>query len=64
MKYIKCRYANYCNEVSFVNIDKIVNIVKSDEGFIDVITINKEIFHTDTESMKNPITLEKVAEII
>jgi hypothetical protein len=61
MKYIKC--LNYLKEVSFINVDKIVNITKSLEGSIDIVTVNAETFYTDNESLKNPIEFEKVSEI-
>lgn len=62
MKYIKC--VNYNNRVSFVNVDKILYIRKSPDGNVDIITVNEDTFYTDNDSLKNPITLEKVAEII
>ena len=62
MKYIKCVNCN--NKVTFVNVDKIVNIRKSPDGYVDIITVNDDTFYTDNDSLKNPITLEKVAEII
>lgn len=62
MKYIKC--ANYTNEVSFISIDKIVNITKTFDRNIAVVTVNDETFYTDYESLKNPIEFEKISEII
>jgi hypothetical protein len=62
MKYIKC--ANYTNEVSFISIDKIVNITKTLDRHIAVVTVNDETFYTDYESLKNPIEFEKISEII
>jgi hypothetical protein len=62
MKYIKC--ANYTNEVSFISIDKIVNITKTLDHNIAVITVNDETFYTDYESLKNPIEFEKISELI
>jgi hypothetical protein len=62
MKYIKC--ANYTNEVSFISIDKIVNITKTLDRNIAVVTVNDETFYTDYESLKNPIEFEKISEII
>lgn len=62
MKYIKC--FNYLNEVSFINVDKIVNITKTLDGSITVVTVNEETLYTDYESLKNPIEFEKISEII
>lgn len=62
MKYIKC--SNYLNEVSFVNVDKIVNITKTLDRSITVVTVNEETLYTDYESLKNPIEFEKISEII
>lgn len=62
MKYIKC--FNYLNEVSFISIDKIVNITKTLDRNIAVVTVNDETFYTDYESLKNPIEFEKISEII
>jgi hypothetical protein len=64
MKYIKCY--NDFNEVFFVNVDNIVNITKNInlDICITVVTVNKETFYTDYESLKNPIEFEKISEII
>ena len=62
MKFIKC--TNYTNEVSFINVDKIVNITKSLDRSIAVTTVNEETLYTDYESLKNPIEFEKILEII
>lgn len=58
MKYIKC--VNYLDEVSFVNVDKIVNITKNLDGFIAIVTVNAETFYTDNISLKNPIELAQL----
>ena len=62
MKYIKC--FNYLNELSFVSVDKIVNITKTLDGSITIVTLNVETFFTDYESLKNPVEFEKISEII
>ena len=62
MKYIKC--VNFNNKVSFVNVDKIVNIRKSPDGYVDIITVNEDTCYTDNDSLKNPIEFEKISEII
>lgn len=62
MKYIKC--FNYLTEVSFVNVDRIVNIAKTTGNSIVITTVKEETFLTDVESLKNPIVFEKISEII
>lgn len=62
MKFIKC--TNFSNEVSFVKVDKIVNITKTLDRNITIITVNDETFYTTHESLKNPIEFEKISEII
>jgi superoxide dismutase len=64
MKYIKC--FNYFNELSFINVDKIVNITKTLGGDITIVTVNNDekAYYTDYESLKNPIEFEKISEII
>lgn len=62
MKYIKC--FNYLTEVSFVNVDRIVNITKTLGDSIVITTVKEETFLTDVESLKNPTEFEKIAEII
>lgn len=62
MKYIKC--FNFLNEISFVNVDKIVNITKTLGDSITVVTVNEETLYTDYESLKNPIEFEKISEIL
>lgn len=62
MKYIKC--TNYTNEVSFINVDKIVSITKTLDRSIAIITVNDETFYTTYDSLKNPIEFKKISEII
>lgn len=64
MKYIKC--FNYLNELSFINVDKIVNITKTLGGDIVIMVVNddKKAYYTDYESLKNPIEFEKISEIL